>query len=161
MCRPINTQELLSSKQNLIELLGGKDQIDFLLINFCESIKEDTNLRMLFKHINVDQLTSIMGDLIKAAFEANLFDVKARNGVVMKNYALFELGIDSNGFKKIKDHFEFALHSCWIEEGLIEDCILRFGALQSIFESEGAELRKTACAQRASASRFQAAPAAA
>ena len=161
MCRPIISQELLSNKPNLIEQLGGKAQLDFLLINFCESIKEDTNLRTLFNHINVGQLSTIMGDLIKAAFETNIFDSKARNGVVMKNYALFELGIDSGNFQKIKDHFECALHSCWIEEGLIEDSILRFGALQSIFESEGSELRKNAYAQRAIASRFQAAPAAA
>ena len=158
MCQPIHSQELLPNRSSLIEQLGGMNQLDFLLISFCESIKNDTDLGILFNHMTVDQLSSTMGSLIIDAFKANLFDVKARNGIVMKNYALFELGMGRIDLQKIKAHFEHALRLCWIEETLIEECILRFEGLQSIFEGEGVELRHSANAHRALASRFQAAP---
>lgn len=161
MCKPILSLELLSNEQNLIEQLGGKSQLDFVLINFCESVKEDSELRVMFNHMNSKQFCSAMSSLVTTAFETNVFDDKERNGVVMKHYTLFELGISSNNFQTIKDHFECALRSCWIGEELIESCTQRFGALQSIFEAEGAPLRNTANAHRALASRFQAAPAAA
>ena len=159
MCKSILSQQLLS-KPNLTEQLGGS-QLDFLLLTFCEIIKEDSELRVLFSHMTFDQLYSTMRNLVMAAFKTDLFDAKARNGVVIRNYALFELGINSSDFQKIKAHFEHALRMSWVEEQLLKECSRCFGALQSIIEGEGAALRHTANAHRALATKFQAAPAAA
>ena len=89
-----------------------------------------------------------MKRLVNAAFESDIRSEDARRSIVMKNYALFELGINTRHFKKIKAHFEYALRDCWIEEELLDECSMRFGALQSIFEEEGASLQKTARMQR-------------
>ena len=147
--------------ETLIQQLGDESQMEFLLVNFCDYIIEDPDLRKHFQHLSMSQMSGILRALIKAAFESNLMEERTRNGVVMKNLTLFELGIDTRYFKKLKVHFGSALRNCWIEESLIDSFTQRFGVLESIFEGEGAEPRKSAQANRSLASRFQPAPAAA
>mmetsp|Transcript_28075 Transcript_28075/g.68366 ORF Transcript_28075/g.68366 Transcript_28075/m.68366 type:complete len:160 (+) Transcript_28075:57-536(+) len=146
MCKAVNLQ-VSPSNPSLTEQLGGESQMNFLLMNFCQNIQEDTDLSMLFKQMDLDRLSDIMESLLKAGFESNILDEHARNSIVMKHYALFELGINTRHFKKVKVHFESALRDCWVEEELLQECTQRFGALQSIFEEEGAELRRTAKVQ--------------
>lgn len=145
MCKPVDLQ---ACPLDLTLELGGESQLDFLLLNFSAQIQEDTDLRTLFKHFELETLSVLMKRLIDAAFESNILNEDVRSRIVMKHYALFELGINTRHFKKIQAHFESALRDCWLDEKLLNECSMRFGALQSIFEEEGASLRNTANVQR-------------
>lgn len=147
MCKPIRTQAL-PSKTGLVEKLGGESQMSFLLMNLSESITDDSDLQMIFDHMGMEELSAEMESLINSAFLSNLFSDDARNNLIMKNYAIFELGINTRHFKKLKSHFESALHDSWIEEDVIEECIQCFAALQSVFEEEGKDFERAAMAQR-------------
>lgn len=148
MCKSIQTQTF-QSKTSLIEKLGGESQMSFFLMNFCESINEDTDLKMVFNHMGMNRLSTAMGNLIKTAFKSNFFDNDVRLSIIMKNYAVFELGINSGHFKKLKAHFEAALCAAWVEQELLEECMQRFAALQSVFEEEGRDIEGTVMVQRA------------
>ncbi|KAL3942944.1 MAG: hypothetical protein SGBAC_002933 [Bacillariaceae sp.] len=157
MCKPIHTQAL-PSKTGIIEKLGGESQMSFLLMNLSESISDDSDLQMIFDHMNMEELSAAMESLIKTAFQSNLFSDDARNSLIMKNYAIFELGIQARHFKKLKSHFESALHDSWIEEAVLEECIQCFAALQSVFEEEGKYFERAAMAQRDVENRILTAP---
>ncbi|CAJ1956759.1 unnamed protein product [Cylindrotheca closterium] len=148
MCRPIQEQAF-QSQPNLIKKLGGESEMGFLLMNFCDSISEDADLQMVFGHMSMSRLSAIMSSLIKSALESNfVVDGDARLRVIMKNYAVFELGINTKQFKKLKSHFETALQGSWIEESILEECTQRFAALRIIFEEEGKDFERTAMATR-------------
>ncbi|CAJ1956741.1 unnamed protein product [Cylindrotheca closterium] len=149
MCRPtINNEHAFQAQTNLIEKLGGRSEMSFLLMNLCESIKEDADLKMVFSHMSMKRLSSVMYSLIECALENNLVDSDARLRIIMNNYAIFELGINSRQFKKLKSHFEIALQGSWVEEDVLEECTQRFAALRLVFEEEGKHFEHTAKVNR-------------
>ncbi|CAJ1956739.1 unnamed protein product [Cylindrotheca closterium] len=143
MCRPIHEQT-----SSLIEKLGEESEMSFLLLNFCDSIKEDDDLQMVFGHMSMKRLSNVIGNLIKSALESNLDDTDARLRVIMKNYAIFELGIKTTQFTKLKSHFETALQASWIKEDVLDECTQRFAALRVVFEEEGKGFERTAQVNR-------------
>ena len=145
---------LLETTKSTIDQLGGENQFDFLLMTLCENIHQDVSLRPVFQRMDVEFLSDIFRNLVHAALETSLFDENARNRLVLKNYALFELGINTKHFTKLEMHFESALHTCWVEGDLFDKCMLRFRALLPIFEEEGLELERSAIANRVVATRI-------
>lgn len=148
MCRSIDKQ-LFSPKTSLIQDIGGDSQLNFIILNFCEFIRDDADLKVVSEQIPAERLTHVMKTLLFSAFQKKVFDSTARNSVIIKNYALFELGINPGSFLKLTEHFETALRTGWLEEALVQECLLRFSALQSIFEEQGIkELERAAQAHR-------------
>jgi len=137
MCKGLDGPLYSSNTNSIVQQLGGENIFDFLLMTFCESIREDASLQTVLKGMKIKVLISIMRSVLHVALERNTLDEDARNRLVLQNYSLFELGMNTEHFQQLQAHFESALHECWVEDGLLHECIQRFGALRPIFEEEG------------------------
>ena len=130
-----------ASKVDLLDEIGGEAQFDFVIMTFCELIQEDSSLGPLFKGIHVDTLVDLMKNLLDATLDIvsshSAQNESTRNRIVMKNYAIFELGLNKSHFAKMKVHYESALHDAWVEDEVFSECMHRFEYLESILEEEG------------------------
>ena len=156
MCRRPSTTTT-NNNTSVVQQLGGDNQFNFLIMTFCENIQEDSSLNDVFNGMDLETLTNLMCSLVHTALERNSFDEDARNRLVLKNYSLFELGMNSKHFERLQAHLESALRDSWVEDALMEKCIQRFVVLLPIFQEEGLELEKTLIAHRVVATRILAA----
>ena len=133
--------------KSLIEQLGGESQVSFLIQAYCENIQEDPDLKMVFKRIETERLAELMTNLLHMGFayssHESMVDDDVRSRIILKNYTLFQLEVDSDQLKKLQDHFESALHDSWVEEQVFEQCTERFADLRAIFEEESMNLPRS------------------
>lgn len=145
-------QEQNLSKDELIELIGGENQYNFLITSFCENIQQDARLKDMFRTMDLELLAERMSALIDIAFaqtsDAEMMDENARNKIIMNNFSLFEAGMNGTHFTKLQADFEAALQDAWVDDDVIEQCTRRFAKLQTIFEEEGAAMQQIAVAER-------------
>jgi hypothetical protein len=147
-----------NSKEELLDQIGGECQFDFILLTFCESIEEDTELSEVFKGMHVNTMVDLMNGLLDAALEMYSSRIveneDTRNRIVLKNYALFEMGLNKSHLEKMKVHYEAALHDSWVEDKVFSECKQRFEYLEAVFDHEETEFEKTAVANKKAVSRF-------
>ena len=67
MCKPTIHPQAFQSKTSLIQELGDENQMSFLLMNFCNSIKEDADFQMLFNHMSMNRFSTVMCSLTNSA----------------------------------------------------------------------------------------------
>lgn len=150
MCRGISFSEQSvpnsSSKNNLIERIGGEQQYDFLVLTYAENIHEDKRLQQVFQDYDIDELTSLQKDVLDVAFlhsKGKLSDDETRNRIVLRNFALFEKGLNEKHFDILQQHFVAALHDCWVEDETFDLCEESFEDLRQIFEENGREINNS------------------
>ncbi|CAJ1964895.1 unnamed protein product [Cylindrotheca closterium] len=147
-----------NSKEELLQQIGGESQFDFIIMTFCESIQEDTTLNEVFKGMHVDTMVDLMNGLLDAALEMyssrTVENEDNRNRIVLKNYALFEMGLNKGHLEKMKVHYEAALRDSWVEDKVFDECMQRFEYLEAVFDHEGKEFEQTAVADKKAVSRF-------
>jgi truncated hemoglobin YjbI len=151
LCKAIQQPEAFR-KATLIDRIGGECQYDFLVLSYCENILEDHQLAWMYEDYDFDSLASLQKNLLDIFFlqdtREKIFNKDSRNRIVMQNYALFEKGMTVHHFDLLREHFVNALHSCWIQDELLDLCQQRFEALRSIFEEEGREIENMFIEQR-------------
>lgn len=128
--------------KTLTDEVGGENQINFIVMGFCELVRNDPNLQIVFKGMELERMVSMMTTLINMVFsytsKQNIMpDETARSRIIMRNYTLFELGMRPAELKQLQDHFESALHDSWIEGSVFDQCVKRFEVLRVILEEEG------------------------
>ena len=160
MCRPIRQSDL-SSKNSFLERFGGESQYNFLIMTFCDSILEDAALQGYFQGFDVEAMATLMKQFLCITFQSSIrldvTDEDIRGKIVLRNYALFEMGLSEGHLEKLQSHFEFALHDSWLDEEVIDECKERFSDLRKVFQMEGKELEEAAITQRTLASQILAA----
>ena len=112
-------------------------------MTFCELVRDDPSLQMVFKGMELEQLVDMMTKLIHMVFAytcKEFVDDNVRSRIIMRNYTLFELGMRPTELKKLQDHFESALHDSWVEGDLFDQCVKRFRDLRTILDEEGFNL---------------------
>lgn len=128
----------------LIEQVGGESQFSFLTEAYCESIQEDSDLQIVFKGIDSERLVELITNLLNIGFaytsHDSMVDDDIRSRIVLKNYTLFELGLNALQLKKLQGYFESALLEAWVEGEVFEQCSERFSDLRAIFEEESLNL---------------------
>ena len=58
MCRPDTQPALLN--ESFAEKLGGENQMDFLVMTFCENVQDDDDLMIISKAMNMESLQILM-----------------------------------------------------------------------------------------------------
>ena len=130
--------------QTMIEKLGGRSSWKFLIMTMIELIRQDEILKLVFKGKEREDLVDMMTNLIKMTFsyhsKDNMPEDNVRSRIIMRNYSLFELGLNSFQLKKLQAHFESALHNTWVEGDLFDQCVERFAELRRVFEEEALDV---------------------
>ncbi|CAJ1949935.1 unnamed protein product [Cylindrotheca closterium] len=151
MCRAIRQRDL-STKINFLQDVVGDSQYDFLIMTFCDSIFEDSDLKFFFQGFDVEVMAALMKRLLNITFQSSsridIFDEDTRSKIVLRNYALFEMGLNEKQFEKLESHFEFALRDAWLDAELVDECKQRFSDLRKVFQMEGKEFEHAATANR-------------
>lgn len=135
-----------SPSKSLIEQIGGESQFDFLIQAYCERIQEDGTCfeASTLKGIDDERLVELMANLIQMCFAYSstdkLNDEDVRSRIILRNYTLFQVGLDSIELEALQYHFEAALHDAWVEGKVFEQCTGRFNSLRAIFEEESMDI---------------------
>ena len=140
------------SRDDIIEMIGGENQYNFLVTSFCENIQQDAGLKDLFLSFDLEllaeRMTSLLDIVLSQSSDSKTLDSHDYNKVIMSNFSLFEAGMNASHFKNLQANFEGALHDAWVDEDLIEQCNRRFAKLRTVFEEEGAVMEERALAER-------------
>ena len=141
MCRAVNQCDL-STKVGFLQEAVGETDYDFLMLAFCESILEDEYLQFFFRDFDVEVMAALMKRFLNITFqpssrvEIDIFDEDTRGKIVLKNYTLFEMGLNEQQLEQLQSHFELALRGEWLDEELVDECNERFDDLRKFYEME-------------------------
>ena len=131
----------------LAEQIGGESAINFLIMTFSETVLQDLELEVAFKGMDAGALADHMNNLIKMAFgykwKSNMINSNIRGQVVLRNYALFELGLSRGQLRKLQLHFETAMRDSLVEGEVFEQCKERFKDLCIMFDEEKRALQQS------------------
>lgn len=102
-------------KDNLLERLGGSSNLDFIIISYCENIKDDPSLEPIFGRVKRKNLTVLERELIMASLvkAESTSAAKALYGrVALRHRQLFAIGLNETHFDILFHHFSDALRGC-------------------------------------------------
>lgn len=139
-------------KDNLLEKLGGSNQFDFLVLTYCEAVQDDPKLKRFFGNYTLRELMEAQRVLLDAAFlqiTPERTEDYVRNSVVLKNYNLFERGMNEKHFDRLLKHFTGALRDCWVQDDVLDLCTKYFTEVRSIFEDHGRRVEDLEIEKRA------------
>ena len=128
-------------KGNLIERIGGRSQFNFVVIDYCEKIQENPQLRYFFGHFELQDLIKLQ----KHFLDTVLLDLapveagSAKGELMLKYYRLWHMGMNEHYFEMLKEHFLEALRESWAEETLVQQFLKYFEELRPLFQRSGKE----------------------
>lgn len=122
----------------LTEKLGGESQFKQFIETFCERALEDANLAMAFKGMDSEVLSGRMEHLIKMVFgysyKSSMVDEKIRGGIVLRNYSIFQLGMNAMQLEKLQAQFEASMVDSLVDGNAYRRCKDRFDDLRKMIE---------------------------
>lgn len=122
-------------KNNVVQLLGGEDQFQFVVISFCERIKNDRSLKKCYKDLDMKKLIELQKDMILASFldiTPNEFQT-LRSKLILRYHLIFqEEGFPDDHFDALEENFVGAMRDAWVDEDVLELCRGFFTVLRSI-----------------------------
>ncbi|CAJ1970349.1 unnamed protein product [Cylindrotheca closterium] len=131
----------------LTEQIGGESAFNYLIMTFSETVLQDLELQVAFKGMDAEVLADHMTNLIKMVFgyscKSSMVSSSVRGRVVLRNYALFELGLSRSQLRKLQLHFEAAMVDSMVEGDVFEHCKERFTDLCIIFDAEKRGLQQS------------------
>lgn len=129
----------MSSKDILIEQLGGENSYKILIKTYCNHIRDNEDLVPFFGHLNEESLMKLQEDLLQAAFAPDEGrGTRLHRRVRAHHRRLFDKGLDETHFDSLKEHFLDALNDFCIQDDCYESCNNDLDSLRYIFE-EGAK----------------------
>ncbi|KAL3934294.1 MAG: hypothetical protein SGBAC_009959 [Bacillariaceae sp.] len=130
----------------LTEQLGGESQLSSFVMMFSASALRDLELQVAVKGMDAEALADHMINLIKMVFgyacKSSMVNSTIRGQIVLRNYALFELGLSHGQLNKLHLHFEDALSDSLVEGEVMECCMDRFTDLCKIVEADSRSFRQ-------------------
>ncbi|CAJ1939279.1 unnamed protein product [Cylindrotheca closterium] len=144
-------------KDNIVEKIGGQSQFDFVIMTYCESIREDPRLGGFFAHLDLDGLILLQKEWLDAALIENSPEETDTiiGRLAVKHKILWEKGMNETHFEQLKTHFIMALRDCWAGEELIQAAGKHFNNLLLLFLQSDKFAGKAAAAAAAVASPVQ------
>ena len=132
----------------LTKQIGGESALNFLIMTFCErALQDDLDLEVAFKGMGAEVLADHMTNLIKMVFGCPCKSIMAnsniRGQVVLRNYALFELGLSRGQLRKLQLHFEASMSDSMVEGDVFEHCKDRFTDLCIVYDEEKRGLQQS------------------
>eukprot|EP00980_Cylindrotheca_fusiformis_P012248 scaffold2985_cov75-Cylindrotheca_fusiformis.AAC.1 len=134
-------------KDNLILRIGGSSKFTFLVLSYCERIKDDASLDKYYGKMQIDNLMTMQKEFLMAAFldpaSFNAGD-KIRSRVTLRHFRLFQRGLCEKHFDVLAQHFVDALFDCWLPQDVIELCFTGFQQMRTIFKENELVAKKDA-----------------
>ena len=122
-------------KDNLLELVGGQCQFDFVVIKYCENIQDD-HVNVFFADLDLNQLMAMQKEFLNAALlDQSQEDTAAAMGRLAVQYqTLWQRGLNDQHFDTLKAHFIEALRDCWVQEKLVAIFDAHYETLRPLFQ---------------------------
>ncbi|CAJ1939063.1 unnamed protein product [Cylindrotheca closterium] len=133
-------------KNNIVQKLGGEDQFQFLVISFCERIRNDRLLKKCYKNLDDKSLIDLQKDMILTSF----VDVSPaeyeilRSKLILRHHLTFQEGrLPQKQYEALEKNFEDAMRDVWVEEEVLELCRGYFGAIESVLKDSSSMTRRS------------------
>ncbi|CAJ1957921.1 unnamed protein product [Cylindrotheca closterium] len=131
----------------LTRQIGGEGQIISLIMTFSESVLQDLDMEAAFKGMDAEALADHMTNLITRVFgytkKSSMTNSIIRCQIVLRSYALFELGLSRGQLHKLQLHFESAMRDSKVEGDVFEHCKDRFTDICIMFNSRSRSLQRS------------------
>lgn len=136
---------VLIYKDDIIEKIGGKSQFGYVVMSFCESIRDDASLNPFFAHLDLDGLMELQQEFLDAAFlVASQKEMEATLGrLTVQHQLLWKMGMNETHFEQLKVHFMMALEECWADDELKQACEKHFNGLRPLFQQNSSKFFET------------------
>ena len=131
--------ERCALKHDIVEKLGGEAQLHFLIIAFCERIRDDRWLKILYECLDEEGLLELQKDMVLICF-MNLSASEYKNlrsKLMLRLCLIFQEGecrYPEAHFEALESNFVSAMRDCWVDEAVLGQCKGYFGALRSVLE---------------------------
>ncbi|KAL3937549.1 MAG: hypothetical protein SGBAC_007373 [Bacillariaceae sp.] len=132
----INVEES-KFKDNIVQKLGGEDQLQFLIISFCERIRNDRLLKKVYRGLDEKSLIALQKNMILTSF----LDVSPseyellRNKLLLRYHFIFQEGVPKKHYEALEENFVCAMRDAWVDEEVLELCKTLFGtSIRSFLE---------------------------
>jgi truncated hemoglobin YjbI len=131
------------SKINLVDNVGGQAAFNFVLMNYCESIRKDPSIKHVFAQIDLNGLIELQKEILNAAFmDTSPKETDATMGrMAVKYQSLWQMGLNDEHFDAMKAHILLALRHAWVEESLIEVVETQYDQLRPFIQQSGKTVR--------------------
>ncbi|KAL3936505.1 MAG: hypothetical protein SGBAC_008191 [Bacillariaceae sp.] len=131
----------------LTEHLGGESQLNSFVTMFSANALKDLEMQVAFKGMDAEAVADHMINLIKMVFgytcKSSMINRTIRGQIVLRNYAIFELGLSRGQLSKLHDHFEDALSDSLVGGAVMECCMDRFTDLCAVVEADSRSFRQS------------------
>ncbi|KAL3937548.1 MAG: hypothetical protein SGBAC_007372 [Bacillariaceae sp.] len=114
---------------DIVHKLGGEDQFQFLVISFCERIRNDRLLKKSYKGLDEKGLIDLQKNMILTSF----LDVSPseyetlRSKLLLRHHAIFQAGVQKKHYEALEENFVCAMRDAWVDEEVLELCKTLFG----------------------------------
>ncbi|KAL3934295.1 MAG: hypothetical protein SGBAC_009960, partial [Bacillariaceae sp.] len=102
----------------LTEKLGGESKFNSFIMMFSTSALKDLELQVAFKGMDTEALADHLINFIKMVFgyacKSSMVNSSIRGQIVLRNYAIFELGLRRVQLSKLHLIFEDALSDSFV-----------------------------------------------
>lgn len=141
---------VLIYKDNIVERVGGQSEFDFVIMNYCESICNDSSLKSFFAQLDLNGLIELQTEFLNAAFiDTSAQETEATIGsLALKHQLLWQMGLDETHFEKLRDHFAMALRDAWTEEAVVQLAEKHFNCLRPLFQQSSSIVKTSSPGQR-------------
>ncbi|KAL3936507.1 MAG: hypothetical protein SGBAC_008193 [Bacillariaceae sp.] len=130
----------------LTEQLGGASEFNYFVMTYSETVLEDLELQVAFKGMDTEEHAGHMNNLINTVFgyacKSSMAHSNIRGQIVLRNFAIFELGLSRPQLRKLQLYFAAVLKDSLVEGEVLGFCNDRFADLCRILEVESGRLRK-------------------
>lgn len=123
-------------KDDIVKKLGGEDQFQFVVISFCERIRNDGLLKKCYKSLDEKGLIELHRDMILTCF----LDVSPseyqtlRSKLMLRYHLIFQECMREPHFEALERNFVNAMRDCWVDEPVLEQCKGYFGTMRSVLK---------------------------
>ncbi|KAL3927440.1 MAG: hypothetical protein SGBAC_013086, partial [Bacillariaceae sp.] len=123
-------------KYNIVQKLGGEDQFQFLVISFCERIRNDRLLKKIYNGLDEMCLIELQKDMILASFlDVSLSENEIlRSKLLLRHHVISQEGVPEEIYKALENNFVCAMRDAWVGEEVLELCKKCFGVIRSFLE---------------------------
>lgn len=138
-----NTHQQIKMKNyniNLVEKVGGQTAFNFVVMDYCASIRNDPNIKHFFaKDADLSGPIELQNEFLNATYilDSSPQETKAAMARLTAQYQnLCRMGLKSKHFDAMKAHFLLALRSAWVEESLIQAVETQYDRLRPLLRHQ-------------------------
>lgn len=125
---------------NLVEKVGGQTAFNFVVMDYCASIRNDPNIKHFFaKNADLSGPIELQNEFLNVTFILDSSPQETKEAMARLNAQyqnLRRMGLKNKHFDAMKAHFLLALRSAWVEESLIQAVETQYNRLRPLLRHQ-------------------------